>query len=121
MTIGEKIKLKRNEKNWSQRELAKKMGYSHHSTLARIEAGKVDVSNKKILKFAEVLDTTVEYLMDREHIEEMQKNNSIITNAVMRMRQDANFLSMVETLNNLTDEQLKSVMNLLSAFSKAEK
>ena len=97
------------------------MGYSHHSTLARIEAGKVDVSQRKILKFAEVLDTTVEYLMDREHIEEMQKNNDIIVNAVTRMRQDAEFLSVVKSLGELDAEQFNAVKSLLSAFSKVEK
>lgn len=43
MNIGERIKKRRTELELSQRDLAAKMGYSHHSTIARIEAGTVGV------------------------------------------------------------------------------
>lgn len=69
MRIGERIKLKRNEKGLSQRDLASLMGYSHHSTLARIENGSVDVSQKKIVQFAEVLGVSVAYLMGWDEAE----------------------------------------------------
>jgi transcriptional regulator with XRE-family HTH domain len=46
------------------------MGYSHHSTVARIEAGKVDVPQSRIVQFADVLNVPISYLMDWE--EEMQ-------------------------------------------------
>ena len=63
MTIGERIKQKRLELNWSQRELAARMKYSHHSTLARIETGKVDVSQTRIVQFS--LNQIREYLKAR--------------------------------------------------------
>lgn len=63
MTIGDKIKSRRNELKWTQRELAAKMGYSNHSTIVRIEAGKVDIPQSKIVKFAEVLGLSVADLM----------------------------------------------------------
>lgn len=64
MKIGQKIKQRRLELGWTQQELADKMGYTSKSTIARIENGNNDVSQKNIAKFAEVLNTTIAYLMD---------------------------------------------------------
>ena len=55
MTIGERIKARRNELKLSQRELSDKMGYSNHSTIGKIENGKVDIPQSRIVQFAEVL------------------------------------------------------------------
>jgi repressor LexA len=63
MKIGEKIKLRRKELRWSQRDLAEKMGYNH-STITRIETGKIDIPQSRIAQFAEVLHTDIAYLMD---------------------------------------------------------
>lgn len=63
MNIGEKIKTRRKELRWSQRDLADKMGYNH-STITRIETGKIDIPQSRIIQFAEVLHTDVAYLMD---------------------------------------------------------
>jgi transcriptional regulator with XRE-family HTH domain len=65
MKIGEKIKLRRKELRWSQRDLAEKMGYNH-STITRIETGKIDIPQSRIAQFAEVLNTDIAYLMDWE-------------------------------------------------------
>ena len=69
MKIGERIKIRRQELEWSQRELAAKMNYNHHSTLARIESGQVDVTQSRIVQFAEVLGVSVAYLMGWEENE----------------------------------------------------
>ena len=66
MSIGQRIKEKRLERGWSQRDLAARMGYSNHSTLAKIETGKVDLNQSKIAQFADVLGTTPSYLMGWE-------------------------------------------------------
>lgn len=66
MTIGEKIKKRRLELDWSLRDLSDRMGYANHSTIARIESGKVDLPQSRIVQFAEVLNTSVSDLMDWE-------------------------------------------------------
>jgi transcriptional regulator with XRE-family HTH domain len=63
MKIGEKIKLRRIEKGWSLQELADRMGYANKSTVARIESGKIDPPQSKVVKFASALDTSVADLM----------------------------------------------------------
>lgn len=64
MAIGKKIKQRRNELKWSQRELSDRMGYQNHSTITKIEAGQVDVPQSRIIQFAEVLGVSINYLMD---------------------------------------------------------
>lgn len=63
MSVGTNIKRRRYELRMSQQELAEAMGYKTRSTIAKIESGENDVSQKKLRKFAEVLDTTVEALI----------------------------------------------------------
>lgn len=47
----------------SQDDLAHAMGYKDRSMITKIESGRVDISQKKILAFARVLNTTPGYLM----------------------------------------------------------
>ena len=115
MTIGERIKTRRNELEMSQRELAQKMGYSNHSTVGKIEAGKVDIPQSRIVQFAEVLNTSVSYLMGWE---ETQKKNDVKSDIVSRMFDDELFLSIVEDLNKLDATQLLSIRQMLTAFIK---
>lgn len=61
--IGIKIKARREQLGMSQDELAEKMGYKSRSTIAKIEKGVNDVYQGNIVKFAEVLNTSIAYLM----------------------------------------------------------
>lgn len=63
-----RIKERRVTLGFSQDELAKKMGYTSRSSIAKIEAGLVDLPQSKIEAFANALGTTPGYLLgwDRE-------------------------------------------------------
>lgn len=63
MSLGENIRRRRLERKLSQQELADALGYRSRSTIAKIEAGENDVSQKKLLKFAAVLGTTPQALL----------------------------------------------------------
>ena len=63
MSVGANIKKRRFELRMSQQELADAMGYKTRSTIAKIESEENDVAQKKLVKFAAVLDTTVEALI----------------------------------------------------------
>lgn len=115
MTTGDKIKQRRKELGWSLRELSNRMGYANHSTVARIEAGQIDLPQSKVAKFAEVMGTSIAFLLNWE---ETQKNNDIIADIVVRLRTDENFLSLVDSLQNLDGEQIQSVKQIVSAAFK---
>lgn len=63
MSVGANIRKRRFELKMSQQELAETMGYKTRSTIAKIESGENDVTQKKLQRFAAVLDTTVESLI----------------------------------------------------------
>jgi len=63
MSVGTNIKQRRFELRMTQQELAEAMGYKTRSTIAKIESGENDVSQRKLQKFASVLETTPEALL----------------------------------------------------------
>lgn len=63
MTIYDRIRQLRISQGLSQVDLAKRMGYKDGSMITKIESGSVDISQKKIVAFAEALSTTPAYLM----------------------------------------------------------
>ena len=115
MSMGERIKQRRIELQWSQRDLAAKMGYASNTTVAKIEQGKVDVSQARAAQFAEVLGVTVAYLMG---MEEIQKKNDQLVKLVVRMRSDSEFMQAVQMLDNLTPAQYSAIVNMLSAMNQ---
>lgn len=64
MFIGNNIKRARELKGLTQDELAKRMGYKSRSTISRIENGDNDVSQSKLKKFADILDVSIDFLLD---------------------------------------------------------
>lgn len=61
--LNHRIKERREALGLSQAELAKRLGYSDRSTIAKIESGINDITQSKIEAFARVLQTTPAYLM----------------------------------------------------------
>ncbi len=63
MTFGERVRQRREELGLSQDELARKLGYRSRSTINKIELGKNDIGQSKIIAFAKALETTIDYLL----------------------------------------------------------
>ena len=70
MAVGANIRKRRYELKMSQQELADAMGYKTRSTIAKIESGENDISQKKLQRIAAVLETTVEALVAGSSAEE---------------------------------------------------
>lgn len=64
MTLGDRIRLRREELRMSQEELATRLGYKSRSTIAKIENGENDLTQSKIVAFAGALNTTARWLLD---------------------------------------------------------
>lgn len=119
MRIGERIKIKRKEKGWSQRDLAKRIGYSHHSTLARIENGEVDVSQTRIVQFADALNVSVSYLMGVE--EKIEKNPVEMAERHFEIIMDEDISEIFDDFKVLDVEQRKIIKDLVHSFAAAKK
>ena len=63
MTIGQRIKVRREELNMSQEELAKRIGYKSRSSINKIELDLYSLQQSKIKAIADALDTTPSYIM----------------------------------------------------------
>ena len=115
MTKGERIKQLRIEKKITQEEMAKALNTTKQ-TISKYEKGIVtNIPSDRIEAMSKLLETTPEYILGWEKV---QKKADTISDAVLRMKSDSEFLSLVETLNTLDEEQLHSVKQMLSAFLK---
>ena len=63
MSIYDRIRALRISQKMSQTDLAIKLGYKDGSMITKIESGKVDISQNKLVAFAKALSTTPAYLM----------------------------------------------------------
>ncbi len=78
-TIGNRIRSRRLELSMSQDELAQKLCYTNKSSISRIESGKYDIPQSKVVEFANALNTTVSYLMgweDNPRLVELSKETA---------------------------------------------
>ena len=115
MNIGQRIKERRKALKMSADEMGAKLG-KDRSTIYRYEKGDIENLPLDILEpIAEILQTTPQYLMGWE---EVQKNNDIITDAVIKMRTDKEFFSVVECLLSLDADKLAIIKQTASAFKK---
>lgn len=117
MELGKKIKQRREELGMSQEELAKKLNYKSRSTINKIELGKNDITQHKIVAFAKALQTTPAYLMGWVDDEETEKKNDTITDIILKLRSDSKLLKIVKDICKLSPEQQTAVQNLISAFN----
>lgn len=88
------IKLRRAEIGMTQGELAKKVGYSDRSMIAKIEAGKIDIPQSKLIEIAEVLHISPKQLIGWEEvnpnadiiykIEQLNDKNKALLNAYIQ-------------------------------------
>lgn len=64
MQTKDRIRFLRISRNMSQEELAHKLGYKTRASICRIENGSISLPMKKLAECAQVLDTSVDYLVD---------------------------------------------------------
>lgn len=73
MTIGERIKARREALEMSQEELAHKIGYKSKTSINKIELGIQELRQSKIKQIADALQTTPAYIMGWKETEEDQQ------------------------------------------------
>lgn len=103
----------------TQKDLAKIAGVSAPTMNDWLQAKKYPRIDK-IEKLADYFKILKSDLIEEKNEEdfEMQKNNNTIANIVVRLRTDSEFLSVVESLNNLDEEKVRGVRQMLTALLK---
>lgn len=115
MTIGSRIKARRQELKLSQREMAARLGYTDHTTLTRIEAGKVDLPQSRIVKIAEVLGVTPGYIMGWE-----QEPEDMGALAAMVLK-DSGLLKLAKNYSALDEADRATVAALVESLAAKKK
>lgn len=80
MTIYERIKYLREKQGLSQQDLADKLGYKSRSAINKIELGLRDISQSKVIAFANALNVDPAYLLgwsDDENGNNVDKYSSV--------------------------------------------
>lgn len=85
------------------------MGYKDGSMITKIESGKVDISQKKIVAFAKALDTTPGYLMGWTSDDPPDPSRE-----VQPKNDDVRLL--IRGLNQLSPEELEQATNVMRAM-----
>lgn len=119
MNIGDKIKAARKAKGLTQKELGEILGVQD-SAIAKYEKGRiVNLKRSTLKRIADVLDLhPSELIFEAKQWEEMQKNNDTISDIIVRMRSDNDFLSVVEMLHKMDAEKIGDARNVLSILLK---
>lgn len=115
MTLGERVKARRQALGLSQREMAARLGYTDHTSLTRIESGKADPPQSRIVKIAEVLGVTPGYLMGWE---EQPEDLGALAAMVLK---DPQLLAMVKNFNTLDQADRLTVSTLVASLAAKKK
>lgn len=119
MTIGQRIKERRKELKLSADELAARLG-KDRSTIYRYEKGDIENLPLDILEpIAEALDMKPYQLMGWNPMSEKeQKNSDAVIDITNKLLSDGEFFAVVNSLYNLSPDQLRRAVGLLDLFFK---
>lgn len=109
MTIGDKIRKRREELGYTQDELAKKLGYKSRSSVNKVEMSR-EIPMKKVKLYADVLDLSVPFLMgweDDDSIIEIAETDVALSNMGKRVKEYALKLA------NLSAEDKEMIMKMI--------
>lgn len=118
MKLYANIKALREKLELSQEELARQVGYKDRTSIAKIEAGKIDIPQSKIYAFAKALHVSPEELMglnnDSYYIdpEVAEYANKLKDNPDMRLLFDA--------AEDMSKDDIDFVVNLIEGLKKHE-
>ncbi len=100
--FGARVKRLRKQKKWTQKELAKKLE-TRFSMLNKYECGLHIPPADKLIKLAEIFETTVDYLLTGDHTEERPLHN-------------IRLVERLQILEQFQAEDMEAVLKFLDAF-----
>ena len=118
MTIGERIKKRRQQLGLSVDQVAEALN-KNRATVYRYESSYIEKMPTTVLEpLSKVLKTTPAYLMGWTEEEPPTHREDAITDIIIRLRKDEKFLNLVETLKEYPEERIDAISAMISAFEK---
>lgn len=113
------IRACRKAAKMTQEELARRTGYTDRSSIARIEKGEIDLSQSKILQFAEALGTTPSRLMgwDEKPAEDLQDMGALAAQLIM----DQDAMETIKAYMALDESDRYAVRLVIASMSAKQK
>jgi len=104
-------------KGKSRKDLCEDLGFSYYTVTDWVNGKKYPRMDKVeiLAEYFGILKSDLIEAKSEEHWK-MHEKNSTITEIIVRMRTDEDFLSLVETLNDLDRGKIISVKQMLQAF-----
>lgn len=128
MAIGERIKARREELGMTQQQLADRLGYKSKTSINKIEIGKNGIAQKKIVDFANALQTSIEYLMEMDNNSDENSQQSVYYNdpetarRAEEMATNPELRALFDVQRNMDPEDLKALYGMALALKrKAER
>lgn len=110
--------MAREKADMSLNDVASKLGVNK-STILRYENGEISKVKAPIIEaLADALRVSPHYLLGWEGDEEVEKKNDFIAEAVIKMRTDETFASVVENLYKLDQDKLETINQMLNTLFK---
>ena len=119
LKLYENIRRRRIELELTQDQLAERLGYSGKSMIAKIEAGKVDLSQSKIVAFAEALQTTPARLMGWDD-NSVYYGDPETAKKAQEMFEDPDMRSLFDMKKNMDPGKFQLQMDYLRGLYKLE-
>lgn len=106
----------------TRRDVCKDLGFSYYTFSDWVNGKKYPRMDKVeiLASYFGILKSDLIEDKPQDH-KEMQKKNDTLSDIVLKLNEDMELLTMVETLSKLGFEQRQAVKSVLNAFSKAEK
>jgi transcriptional regulator with XRE-family HTH domain len=111
--VGLKIRSRRQELGMTQKELADKLGYTNKSSIGKIESGINDITQSKVVAFAEALQTTPAYLMGWE---DEETNIVPLHPDIKEAEEDSPAQELIDSCLKLSKEEQASLLVLIKSM-----
>lgn len=114
-SIAERLREAMNIRDMKQVDLVRQTGINR-SAISRYLSGEYEPKNKPVYELAKALDVSDQWLLGYDAPMERpkaQKNNDAISDIVLQMRSDEEFLSIVQKISKMDSEKRKNLNALL--------
>lgn len=118
ISIGERVRNRRIELGLKQEELAGMLGYSSRFSIVKIESGQNTIPVQKLDDFAEVLHTTVSFLLGKESEDKCYYLNSETKQIAKLAYERRSIRELFNIIKNLSDEDIEACTEFLKKINK---
>ena len=121
MTTGQIIRMLREERGMTQETLAELMGYSHKSSINKIEMGKADLPQSKLIAFAKILGVTPCELLGYEPTPATEEQKKLWDEKFNTNNSLANEVVLIEQIQKKYGKSAVQILQLFNSLNESGK